>query len=224
LRGIPFSELIFDTTGKKLLPLDATNAVDQRVAKAIGTACDETMTRLNAPDSVIQNIDRINEVSGHFENTLRELLNATAGLQCDFVVIAEGKLQRSGYPDLSITDLQSKRVFYLDSKLYAAGSRDSSFRTLYSNQRGRRTKCGMTRCISSLDLNMRRVKPDRVRRTRGIGFSQDDMEIRAMGSCRPFTVHRQTESRNPRKQSRHVPARGNCRLKREMTACGRNVR
>jgi hypothetical protein len=31
---------------------------------------------------------------------------------------------------LRITDLESKRVFYLDSKLYAAGSRDSSFRNV----------------------------------------------------------------------------------------------
>ena len=40
-------------------------------------------------------------------------------------------MQRSGYPDLRITDLESKRVFYLDPKLYATGSRDSSFRTFY---------------------------------------------------------------------------------------------
>jgi hypothetical protein len=32
---------------------------------------------------------------------------------------------------LRIIDLESKRVFYLDPKLYAAGSRDSSFRTFY---------------------------------------------------------------------------------------------
>jgi hypothetical protein len=131
LRGVPFSELIFDTTGKKVLPFEANNAVDQRVAKAISAACDETMKRFNASDSKIQNIDRINEVSSHFEDTLRELLNATRGLHCDFPVTAEGKLQRSGYPDLRITDLQSKRVFYLDPKLYVAGSRDSSFRTFY---------------------------------------------------------------------------------------------
>jgi hypothetical protein len=105
--------------------------VDQRVAKAISVACNKTMKRLNAPDSEIQNIDRINEVSSHFEDTLRELLNATPGLQCDFPPTADGKLQRSGYPDLRITHLESKRVFYLDPKLYAAGSRDSSFRTFY---------------------------------------------------------------------------------------------
>jgi hypothetical protein len=131
LRGVPFSELIFDTTGRKVLPFDANNAVDQRVAKMISAACNETMKRLNAPDSEIQNIERINEVSSHFEDTLRELLNTAPGLQCDFPLTVDGKLQRSGYPDLRITDLESKRVFYLDPKLYAVGGRDSSFRTFY---------------------------------------------------------------------------------------------
>jgi hypothetical protein len=131
LRGIPFSEVIFDTTGRKVLPFDANDAVDQRVGKAISAACDQTLKRLNASDSAIQHVDRINEVSSHFEDILRELLNATPGLQCDFPLTVEGKVQRSGYPDLRITDLESKRVFYLDPKLYAAGSRDSSFRTFY---------------------------------------------------------------------------------------------
>src|SRR6266571_1457788 len=131
LRGVPFSEVIFDATGKKVLPFDAHNAVDQRVAKAISAACDEAMKRLNAPGSAIQNVTRINEASGHFEGALRELLSSTPGLGCDFPRTAEGKVQRSGYPDLRVVDLASKRVFYLDPKVYAAGSRDSSFRTFY---------------------------------------------------------------------------------------------
>ena len=135
LRSIPFPELIFDATGRKVLPFAAKNAVDQRVAKAISAACEETIKRLNAPESVIQSIDRINEVSSHFEDTLRQLLNTTPGLQCEFPLTADGKLQRSGYPDLRITDLETKRVFYLDPKLYAAGSRDSSFRTFYFEPR-----------------------------------------------------------------------------------------
>ena len=131
LRGIAFSEVIFDTTGKKVIRFDANNPVDQRIAKAIAAACDETMKRLNAPGNAIQNVGRINEVSSHFEDSLSELLNATSGLSCDFPLTVEGKAQRSGYPDLRIVDLESKRVFYLDPKLYAAGSRDSSFRTFY---------------------------------------------------------------------------------------------
>ena len=118
-----------------MLPFDANNAVDQRVAKAISTACNETMNRLNAPGSAIQKVDRINEVSSHFEDTLRELLNAAPGLRCDFPLTAEGKVQRSGYPDLRIVDEESKRVFYLDPKLYAVGSRDSSFRAFYFEPR-----------------------------------------------------------------------------------------
>jgi hypothetical protein len=62
---------------------------------------------------------------------LRELLNATPGLSCDFPHTSEDKVQRSGYPDLRIVDKASQRVFYLDPKLYATGSRESSFRTFY---------------------------------------------------------------------------------------------
>src|SRR5215469_10825378 len=57
LRGVSFSEVIFYTTGEKVVPFDANNAVDQRVAKAISTACNETMKRLNAPNSAIQNVN-----------------------------------------------------------------------------------------------------------------------------------------------------------------------
>ena len=131
LRGIPFSEVIVDATGKKVLAFDPKNEVDQRVVKAISAACDETVKRLNVPDSAIQSTTRINEVSSHFEDALRDLLNAEPGLSCDLPRTAQGRVMHSGYPDLRIVDLASKRVFYLDPKLYAVGSRHSSFRTFY---------------------------------------------------------------------------------------------
>ena len=131
LRGIAFSEVILDTTGKHVLAFDRKNETDERVIKQISAALDETMRRMNASDSPIQKVTRINEVSSQVEDLLRELLNATPGLNCDFPRIAGGKIQRSGYPDLRIVDLASTRVFYLDPKLYAVGSRDSSFRTFY---------------------------------------------------------------------------------------------
>ena len=131
LRGIAFKEVIFDATGKRVLAVDPKNEIDQRVIKQISAACDETMKRLNAPDSAIQNVGRINEVSAYFEDTLRELLSSTSGLSCDSPRTIQGKVQHSGYPDLRIIDLASRRVFYLDPKLYAAGSRNSSFRTFY---------------------------------------------------------------------------------------------
>ncbi len=131
LRGIPFSEVIFDTTGKRVFTFNRQDETDQRVAKQISAACDETLKRLNAADSVIQNVGRINEVSSHFEDALRDLLNTTPGLSCDFPHTAQNRVLRSGYPDLRIVDLASKRVFYLDPKLYVRGSRDSTFRTFY---------------------------------------------------------------------------------------------
>jgi hypothetical protein len=131
LRGIPFGEVIFDTTGKRVLAFNRQDETDQRVAKQISAACDEMLKRLNAPDSVIQNVGRINEVSSHFEDALRDLLNTTPGLSCDFPHTAQDRVLRSGYPDLRIVDLASKRVFYLDPKLYVKGSRDSTFRTFY---------------------------------------------------------------------------------------------
>jgi hypothetical protein len=131
LRGIPFSEVIFDATGKKVIPVDNNNETDQRVIKQISGVLDEVVRRMNGPDSRIQGIARINEVSSHFEDMMGELLNKTPGLSCDIPHTAAGGTQRSGYPDLRLVDTETKRVFYLDPKLYAVGSRNSSFRTFY---------------------------------------------------------------------------------------------
>jgi|ERR1700736_1220415 len=131
LRGIAFSEVILDATGKRVLPIDAKNEVDCRVIKQISATLDETVTRLNTEENPVHQAERINEVSSHVEDTLRELLNATPGLSCDFPRTENDRVQRSGYPDLRIVDVTTKRVFYLDPKLYAAGSRESSFRTFY---------------------------------------------------------------------------------------------
>jgi hypothetical protein len=131
LRGIPFSDVIFDTTGKKVIAVDKNNETDQRVVKQISGVLNEVVRRMNGPDSRIQGIARINEISSHFEDMMRELLNAMPGLRCDIPHTAAGRTQRSGYPDLRLVDTESERVFYLDPKLYAVGSRESSFRTFY---------------------------------------------------------------------------------------------
>jgi len=131
LRGIPFGEVIFDATGKRVLAFNPKNETDGRVLKQISSVLDEVMAQLNAPDSVVQGIPRINEVSSHFEDLMRELLNKAPGLSCDFPKNAAGGTQRSGYPDLELIEQQSHRIYYLDPKLYAVGSRDSSFRTFY---------------------------------------------------------------------------------------------
>ena len=131
LRALPLDEVIFAATGKHVRAIDPKDEADQRVLKQLRAGLDEVVQRMNAPDSVIQNIARINEVSSHFEDTVREVMSAAPGLSCDFPKTAAEKVQRSGYPDLRLVDNATQRVYYLDPKLYAVGSRESSFRTFY---------------------------------------------------------------------------------------------
>jgi hypothetical protein len=131
LREIPFDQVIFAATGHHLVPLDVKKEADHRIVKQISGVLDEVMREMNASGSPVQNVDRINEASSHVEDSMREKLNRLPGFSCDFPRTAEGRVQRSGYPDLRLVETATNRIFYLDPKLYAAGSRDSSFRTFY---------------------------------------------------------------------------------------------
>ena len=131
LREIPFSQVIFAATGKRLLEIDPKNEADRAVIKNISGVLDEVIKRMNGPNSPVQDVSRINEASSHFEDLMRELLNHVPGFTCDFPRTSEDRVQRSGYPDLRLVETATNRVFYLDPKLYAAGNRDSSFRTFY---------------------------------------------------------------------------------------------
>src|SRR5438270_14014843 len=93
LRGIPFSEVIFDATGKRVIAFNPKDEADGRVLKQISGVLDAVTEQLNMPDSVIQGIPRINEVSSHFEDLMHELLNKVPGFSCDFPKTAAGATQ-----------------------------------------------------------------------------------------------------------------------------------
>ena len=131
LKGIPFAEVIKATTGNQVLPFDLKSEADRELLSKIGGALDEVIQRMNATNSIAQKQRRINEVSSHFENEMKAVLNETPGFSCDFPHLASGKIQRSGYPDLRLVDKKSGRIIYLDPKLYEATSRNSSLRTFY---------------------------------------------------------------------------------------------
>ena len=131
LKGIPFSDVIAATSGKRVLPLDRADNESLRILDEIGRALNEVLVAMNAPDSPTRSEKRVNEMSSHFENALREKLNARPGFACDFPKTAEGRAQRSGYPDLRLVDAATGRVLYLDPKLFAAASKRSSLRTFY---------------------------------------------------------------------------------------------
>ncbi|HMJ88806.1 MAG TPA: hypothetical protein VK530_03265 [Candidatus Acidoferrum sp.] len=130
LAHVRFADVVHGATGKKILPL-TTNAADALFAQKIGRGLDAVLAKLNAKDSAAHQKRRINEVSGVFEEAIKTELNRIEGFTCDFTRTASGTYQRSGYPDLKLTDKASGRVAYLDPKLFDRGSRASSFRTFY---------------------------------------------------------------------------------------------
>jgi hypothetical protein len=70
-------------------------------------------------------------MSSKFEDAIQARLAARPGFACEFPKTAAGKHLRSGYPDIRLLDQATGRVFYLDPKLFAKGSKTSSFRTFY---------------------------------------------------------------------------------------------
>lgn len=131
LDGLPLSTVIEATTGRKIIPIQLERESDRELIRKLGAALDEVLRRLNATNSPAQQERRINEVSSHFENELKSVLNATPDFACDFPRTAAGKIQRSGYPDLRLVDQTSGAIAYVDPKLFEQGSRASTFRTFY---------------------------------------------------------------------------------------------
>jgi hypothetical protein len=129
-RSFEFSVIAEACSGKRVLVLNETSA-HRRIVGAIRKAIAETIEELNQPDSPVRELRRINEASRFFENSLHAKIEATDGLRCEVPPNRTGGHQRSGYPDLRITDEESGLVFYLDPKLVEEGSSESTFRTFY---------------------------------------------------------------------------------------------
>ena len=129
-RTFAFATIAEACSGKKVLPLDDCPA-HQRVTAAIHLALKKTLADLNLPASPVRQLRRINEASKFFEDGIHARINAMPGFRCEVPPTRDGERQRSGYPDLKITDLESNLVFYLDPKLVEQGSAESTFRTFY---------------------------------------------------------------------------------------------
>lgn len=131
LTAVPFPEVVRAATGKLVLPMQLTNAVDRELLAKLHRALDGVLRTLNDSNGPAQQKRRINEVSTLFESALKAELNAIEGFECDFPKTASGARQRSGYPDLRLVDKKSGRVVYLDPKLFERGNRTSTLRTFY---------------------------------------------------------------------------------------------
>jgi hypothetical protein len=130
-RTFAFADVVKASTGKSVIPLDPANAAHQRITTAIRKSLDSTLLTLSQPDSPVRKLRRINEASKFFEDLLLEKINQTPGLRCEIPPTKTGAIQRSGYPDLKITDVATGLVAYLDPKLVEATSQQSTLRTFY---------------------------------------------------------------------------------------------
>lgn len=129
-RVFDFPLVVAAVSGKKVLPV-AGRKSRERVSAAITAVMDRLLVEMNAEDSPIRSLRRINEGSRFFEAGLLEGLERTEGISCGIPPTREGAAQRSGYPDLRITDEATGDVYYLDPKLMERGSSSSSLRTFY---------------------------------------------------------------------------------------------
>lgn len=134
-RRFDFATIVRANSGKEVIPLDRENEIHQLLLKHIETALAATIREQNRDDSSVRQLRRINEASGHFEDSIMEKLDAIDGLTCTFAPTVAGNLQRSGYPDLRLLHEASGTVFYVDPKLVQQGSESSTFRTFYFTPR-----------------------------------------------------------------------------------------
>ena len=126
LKGIPFSEVLAATTGKKILPVNP----DVLWLKRLAAVLDRSLAAMNDPAHPIHSVGRINEASRFIEDQLMAECNKEPGWSCGIPRTSAGEEQRSGYPDLRLV-LDDQSVVYLDPKLFARGSKTSTLRTFY---------------------------------------------------------------------------------------------
>jgi len=129
-REFDFRVVAEAVSGRKVIPMSKMESAT-RVYGALSVVLSDVVGKMNAGDSPVLGLRRINEGSRFFEDSLLEGLNAVEGLKCEIPGTRAGKEQRSGYPDLKITDEATGEVFYLDPKLMEEGSEAGTLRTFY---------------------------------------------------------------------------------------------
>jgi len=123
--GIPFSTVIEEVTGKKII-----KANSEYIKGKLGILA-------NCFNKIVENskirpikVKRVNELGNALEPILKNQINTTK-LKCGLPLTALGRKQSSGYPDLIMED--NDKTIYIEVKTYAKkeGSLTSSFRSFY---------------------------------------------------------------------------------------------
>ena len=139
---VAFGDLIHKMTGHIVIATDTKDTWKTNTIEIISNAADSVMEQMNLPTSPIRQCRRVNEVSRHFEDALRQVLNSQADWKCAVPTNAADKQQRSGYPDLDLLHVPTGRRVYLDPKVYDHRQHSSSLRTFYYEPRPDTSKVG----------------------------------------------------------------------------------
>jgi hypothetical protein len=131
MEDVRFAQVVKAVSACEVLPVDVSNEVDELMLRHLSQATEAMLFAFENPEHIVHQVGRINEVSRPIEDFLLSALNAVEGMHCTIPLNASGEIQRSGYPDLRFEHTESGRVFYIDPKVYKAGSETSSFRTFY---------------------------------------------------------------------------------------------
>lgn len=138
--SFPFASVIEETTEQKIIPLNPDLPPHLLLQSTVLETARQISQSLSSEDSPAREKKRINEVSALFEEALLTRLDHLPDFSCRIPLTAEGKAQRSGYPDLRVEHLPSGTVAYLDPKLFAEKSRSSTLRTFYFEPAGKTSK------------------------------------------------------------------------------------
>lgn len=146
LSNVPLREVVAAVTGKQILQLQSDKVpADAAARDHITKAADSALAFLNAEESPVKGLRRINEASRHLEDKFAALLNA-GDFACAVPKNTAGESQRSGYPDLRLVHKPTGRVYYLDPKLYEATAEASTLRTFYYEPRDLTGKIAENAC------------------------------------------------------------------------------
>lgn len=140
IRTFAFADVVAHSSAKRVITFNREIPAHVEISTAIQLAINATIKELNHSTSPVKKLRRINEASRYFEQLLLKKLAAMENLDCTIPLNAQGKTQRSGYPDLKIKHLPTGNIFYLDPKLYEKKSRASSLRTFYFEPKTRTMK------------------------------------------------------------------------------------
>lgn len=138
--SVAFADVVRAVSGRKVIPVDPSDPVDAEFLETVAGALDRVEAAVAAADHPIHGVGRVNEISGRLEKILLAELEAADGFSAELPKTADGRTLRTGYPDIRLAKDSVGRVFYLDPKVFRAGTETSGFRTFYFEPKGATNK------------------------------------------------------------------------------------